>query len=288
MPIRVITFNVEHGSCHAIFSTDNRVILIDLGWSPSFSPLAWLKSQGIKTIDLLVVTHPHADHIQNIFDLKDFEVQYLFRSAYVPDQLIKDLDPLLKYEWQVIDSRYTAPIPVSDRFFESNSQNKSIIELSFWGGYSSTKNLNNYSLVTLLDYFGLKCLFPGDIEYDGWSALMQDPLFIKAVSGLNILVASHHGRQEGWCAELFDYFTPQLVIISDGSAKETSYTSEYSKRTLGSKVKAVRTGEIKVKKVVSTRDNGHIDINAWLKEETDTITGIARFPWIYTVTVDKF
>ncbi len=288
MPIRVITFNVEHGNCHAIFSTDNRAVLIDLGWSDSFSPLEWLKRQGLNTIDVLVITHPHADHIKGIHELANFQTKIIYRPAHVPDELIRDLDPSLKYAWQVVNTYWTQPIPITDKFYEATSPSRANFELQFFGGYSPTANLNNYSVVTVLNYFGLKLLFPGDLEYAGWTALLNNPAFVSAVAGTNILVAAHHGRQQGWCAELFNFISPQLVIISDGAATESSYASEYSKRALGAKVKAGNTGEVKTKNVVSTRDNGHIDISAWIEVQKDTSTDVNRYPWLNTLTVEKF
>jgi len=288
MPVRVITFNVEHGNCHAIHSTDNRAVLIDLGWSDAFSPLRWLKSQGLNTIDVLVITHPHADHIKGIHGLADFQTKIIYRPAFVPDDLIRDLDPDLKNAWRVINAYWTQPIPISDKFYEATSPSRANFELQFFGGYSPTANLNNYSVVTVLNYFGLKFLFPGDLEYAGWMALLSTPAFVSAIAGTNILIAAHHGRQQGWCAELFNFISPQLTIISDGAAKDTSYASEYCKRSLGAKVKLASSGEIKEKSVVSTRDNGHIDINAWLDKRSDPLTGINSYPWLYTVTVEKF
>ncbi len=288
MPIRVITFNVQHGNCHAIFSTDNRAVLIDLGWSDSFSPLGWMKAQGLNTIDVLVITHPHADHIKGIQGLADFQTKIIYRPAFVPDELIRDLDPGLKYAWQVINSHWTQPIPITDRFYEATSPGRANFGLQFFGGYSPTANLNNYSIVTVLDYFGLKFMFPGDLEYAGWAALLNHSAFVSAIAGTNILIAAHHGRQQGWCVDLLNYISPQLVIISDSAAKETSYASEYSNRTLGARVKAKSTGEVKTKRVVSTRDNGHIDISAWIEEQKDPFTGVNGYPWLYTVTVEKF
>jgi len=287
MPIRVITFNVEHGSCHAILSTDNKAVLIDLGWSQSFSPLAWLKAQGINIIDVLVITHPHADHIKAIYGLADFHTKIFYRPGFVPDCLISELDPRLKHAWQTVNSFYSSPIPVTERFYEPVSPTPANFQLEFFG-YSPTANLNNYSVVTVVNYFGLKFLFPGDLEEPGWKALLQQPAFVSAVGGTNILVAAHHGRRQGWCCELFDLMTPQLVIISDGSAKETSCASEYCKRTVGARVRSHSTGEIKTKNLVSTRDNGYVDINAWLEEQADPMTGLKQYPCFYTVTVGKF
>lgn len=31
-----------------------------------------------------------------------------------------------------------------------------------------------------------------------------------------MLIASHHGRESGYCAEVFDYCSPSVIVFSDG------------------------------------------------------------------------
>ncbi|MCS7338690.1 MAG: hypothetical protein NZ739_10730, partial [Verrucomicrobiae bacterium] len=82
--------------------------------------------------------------------------------------------------------------------------------------------------------------------------------FVKAIDGTTVLVAAHHGREQGWCADLFGYISPKLVIISDGAAGETSYASRYVGKAEGWPVTATSSKETKIRYVVSTRDNGHV------------------------------
>jgi hypothetical protein len=38
---------------------------------------------------------------------------------------------------------------------------------------------------------------------------------VSELANTDILVASHHGRSGGFCAEAFDHVTPRAVVISD-------------------------------------------------------------------------
>ena len=288
MPIHVITFNVEHGNCHAILADDGRTVVIDLGVSDDFCPLTWLYQQGRTTIDLLVITHPHADHIRNIGKLRNFTVSKLHRPKNIPAALLADLDPALRRAWATLDASYTLPVPTGEQFWDAASPNHSCFELKFFGGISDTSNLNNYSIVTVLDYFGMKMVLPGDLEEPGWQALLRQRSFLFAAAGSPVLVAAHHGRAAGWCADLFSIINPQLVLISDGAEQDTSYASRYSAQATGAKVMAVSTGDIKEKCVVSTRDNGHIDIICSLQEQRNRFTGQVAYPWVYKATVERF
>ncbi|MBI2928236.1 MAG: MBL fold metallo-hydrolase [Verrucomicrobia bacterium] len=248
--ISVITFDVAHGNCHLVTTPGAKKVMIDLGRSDDFSPLEWLKSKGCKRLDLLIVTHPHDDHIRGVFDLAGTEVGILHRPKNVPPELTEQLDPPLQRAWQQFDARFTSPVQPEDKFYDPQSPAFDGMALHFFGGRSDTQNLNNYSIVTVLQFGAFKMVFPGDLETAGWNALLNKPDFVKAITGTTMLVAAHHGREKGWCAELFDHISPQLVIISDGAAKETNYASNYSQKAKGCPVKARNSSEVKTRFVV--------------------------------------
>ena len=86
---------------------------------------------------------------------------------------------------------------------------------------------NNHSIVTILSYAGSRIIIPGDNESASWKELLEDAEFVKAIKGTDILLASHHSRESGYCKELFDHIKPSLVLISDGPETDTSVTSKY-------------------------------------------------------------
>lgn len=260
--ISIITFDVAHGNCHLIVTPSRKRAMIDMGRSDDFSPLKWLKNIGTKRLDLLIVTHQHDDHIRGVLDLDGIDVDILHCPKSVPPELTAQLEPPLKKAWQDFDARFTSPVQLQGKFYDPQSPAFDGMALRFFGGKSDTQNLNNYSIVTVLEFDAFKMVFPGDLETAGWDALLENEDFLKAIAGTTLLVAAHHGREKGWCAELFDYISPKLVIISDGAATETSYASSYVEKAEGWPVKATSSGETKTRYVVSTRDNGHVRVSA--------------------------
>jgi beta-lactamase superfamily II metal-dependent hydrolase len=85
----------------------------------------------------------------------------------------------------------------------------------FWNEYPTFTDTNELSLVAFIKYNGFKILFPGDLEKAGWLALLKRPDSRAELYETNILVASHHGRESGYCEDVFNYFTPDVVVISD-------------------------------------------------------------------------
>lgn len=274
--VRILTFNVGHGNCHAIWSPSGKLVVVDLGTSDGFSPIEWLKSTGVTVIDLLIITHPHDDHIRGLDDLDGLDVRVLHRPKEVPATLTAQLERGLKAAWDRIDGRYNAPASEEQKFYRKDSPNFDGMSLTFFGGKSDSSNLNNYSIVTILEYAGFKMVFPGDMENYGWTELLAQEKFRNAISDATILVAPHHGREAGWCEDIFEHFEPRLVVVSDGSMTDTSFVSSYYDKARGAKVRSRSTEEVRERYVVSTRDNGHLNIR------------ISNSPegWSFTADVD--
>lgn len=121
-------------------------------------------------------------------------------------------------------------------------------------------NLNNHSLVIVVSYAGLKMVIPGDNESPSWNELLSDASFTAAVSGADVLLAPHHGREAGWCAELFEAMgKPRLMLVSDGRFGDTSATDRYSKQARGWTVHDA-AGTSDTRNCVTTRSDGHITV----------------------------
>ena len=87
----------------------------------------------------------------------------------------------------------------------------------FWNSYPQFMATNDLSLVVFIKFGEFQMLFPGDLEEAGWLALLQNPGFRAKLANTDILVASHHGRANGYCKEVFNYCHPQAVVMSDKS-----------------------------------------------------------------------
>jgi hypothetical protein len=65
----------------------------------------------------------------------------------------------------------------------------------------------------------------------GWRELIEknqnNTHFIDLLRSVNFFEASHHGREEGFSRDLFNYATPYLVFVSDKKEQDTSARSRY-------------------------------------------------------------
>ena len=75
------------------------------------------------------------------------------------------------------------------------------IEKSFFY-HSPTQftDTNNLSAVTFIRHNGCRIMFPGDLECAGWKEFLKNTSFIDCLRKTSILIASHHGREGGYCS----------------------------------------------------------------------------------------
>ena len=289
MNSKIRIWNVEHGSAAHITTPNGKKIVVDMGSSPGVSPLTSLKGfpsyyYTPPPIDRLIVTHPHYDHISDIKVLDGWQPTSFVRPSHLTvDDIVEGHRGTLGEEakqavWRYLDmdSRYTnPPNPATDPTEPDNNGGARI--RTFHPYCCNRSNINNHSVVTVVEYAGVKVLIPGDNEACSWKELLLNSDFRNAIGGTNILVAAHHGRESGYYANLFNYIYPKLTVVSDGRVVDTSATSRYSAKSEGWKVHKCNSGIQETRYCLTTRNDGNIDIEFGLN-------GLGR-PFL-SVTID--
>ena len=158
-----------------------------------------------------------------------------------------------------IDARYCGPVhTVNDPALPTNNGGVSI--LSFLPNQSPKTNLNNHSIVTVIEYEGVKILSPGDNEPPSWEELLKYGAFQKAIENTHVLVAPHHGRVSGFHRPLFDHIRPSvgdhLRWALRGHKRNRPILSTDERDGM------CRKGVVaqRIRKCVTTRNDGAIDI----------------------------
>ena len=266
MSLALRIWNVQHGSAAHIRTPNGAYIAVDCGSSEAESPLLSLKNRlGQSRLDMAIITHPHVDHISDILNLSSLKPRVLLRPKHLSKADIlgnnKDISTPAKLrieKYLEFDATYSEPIDAGENPKNHLVNGGAKIE-TFIPTTCPHTNLNNHSVVTVIEYEDCKILLPGDNESQSWDELLGRPDFKAKLSDVDILVAPHHGRDSGFHKELFDYFNPRLTIISDGRAVDTSATDRYDHVTRGWTVHS-RSGPDQKRKCVTTRKNGTIDV----------------------------
>ncbi len=269
-------WDVQHGhACH-IRTPNGRHIVIDLGIGSfgdgkSFSPLQYLRSTGAE-VDYLVITHPHRDHIDDIENFDLVSPKLLNRPNHLTETEVragnKPTDSAKVDRYLEISNRYNGGIVPRGPLDLSTSPQWGGVQIqTFAPSRCNRSQLNNHSLVTILQYADAKVLIPGDNEAASWRELLENQQFVSAAKGTHILLAPHHGRLAGYSSELFEKIGKvKLTVISDGPHCDTSATRYYGNQSDGWPVHYA-DGSWETRYCVTTRCDGIIRIESYFARD---------------------
>jgi len=277
--MRIRVWDVEHGCCAMVQyvtragleqEVGGRLAMIDSGSSADFRPSTYIKGVlGRSTLDYLFITNADQDHMSDLKGLEDagITVDTLIRNpSYTGEQMrqIKRVSGPLSNDarWytNACDS-YTGGAPDVPFAQGMNGINyRSFYNLHGTGPGQFT-DTNNLSHVIFIKYAGFTMLFPGDLEKPGWRALLQRPDFIEELKLTDVLMASHHGRESGFCPEVFHHMKPQAIVISDKPIVHATQeiVPDYRRITTDTGIPVQTTG--KRRHVLTTRRDGWINID---------------------------
>lgn len=238
--MQLTIFNVEHGACALLMCDNGNSLMIDCGhnaWT-GWMPGDHLQSIGIDSLSMLFITNYDEDHVSGFRNLDasvgiDWMVRNQTVSAYDLYQLKSETG--MGYSMQHLANRV-------DHFVSSTNARPDFPGVKwkvFHNNYPSFDDENNLSMVVSLTINGVKFLFPGDMERAGWiNLLSQDTALCHEVANTDVLIASHHGRENGICSEMFDQLgcKPYIVIISDDYHK---YNTQQTVQYYASKAKGI-------------------------------------------------
>ena len=258
----MIFWDVQHGNAAFLRTPSNKKIVFDLGSGSyskgkSFSPLLHLKGKRKSfNLDYVFISHPHHDHFSDISNLQNLGTP---KRVVLPKHIDKkqimnnvwdrhkgDFESYLALQKTAIEPQKSFSLDgVKFRVFQSNPTAKS--------------NMNNLSNVVVVEYDGYKIVLPGDNESASFKYLFETyPDFEKAISNADILLAPHHGRQNGFHRDFVKTVNPNLTVISDGSKPSTHARDRYSKVSSGLFVHNKSTKSNIKRYALSTQNDGYV------------------------------
>ncbi|RAK08153.1 competence protein ComEC [Halanaerobium saccharolyticum] len=165
----------------------------------------YLRDQNVKKLDYLISTHPHADHIGGLVDIIDsFEVGTVLDSGKVHTSKTYE-NYLIKIDQENIN--FETPRR-GDKFKIGES------ELHFLHPEQNLEayDLNNSSLVFLLEFRQQNFLFTGDIEAEVERKLLAENPELK----VDIIKVPHHGSKTSSFAGWIKSIQPETAVIQVG------------------------------------------------------------------------
>lgn len=255
MDIRI--FDVSHGFCSAIATDNGGLVLVDCGHDDQkFRPSDYLRAIGWNRIHHLIISNFDQDHVSDLHNVLDYATVSVFhQNTTVSPAYIR----ALKLQNGPLTTAMESALNLATGYTHavSNPPDMGGLEiLTFRNSFPEFTDTNNLSLVSFVKFENFTIMYAGDIEEEGWLALLRDPVFRYNLSRTNMFVASHHGRINGYCGDVFDHCTPDIVVISDKPVShDTQRHNSYANHSTG----LVWPGNV-TRKVLSTRNDGGIRI----------------------------
>lgn len=202
--------DVGQGDCTLIITPTGKHILIDTGTPDSESKLVdHLKEMDVETIDYLILTHPHADHIGGAAEVIDrFEID----KVIMPD-VTTDTRTFYNVLEAIEQEGCEALLAESGSHYSVDGCTIDIL-----GPVTpDEENLNNSSIVCKLTYGKTSFMFTGDMETDYEKELVS--MYGNKLKS-DVLKVGHHGSSTSSSEEFLTCVSADIGIISCGEDNE--------------------------------------------------------------------
>ena len=265
MKLEILIWDVNHGNSTSVKLPNGNTIMFDCAANPvtGFSPI-WQTKKRWGRLDLLVISHPHLDHISDIKNIYYLEPDLLLRPRVPYTQLRAgkyDESKEIIEEYIAFEKSYSAtPSWASTPNYRWGGD----VDIVHFGLKGHQEDMNNYSRVSFLTYGEFTFAYAGDLTSQGWEQLIKQEgaKFTRMLQKTNFFEVAHHGRKEGFNPIIFKYMTSlKMAFVSDKRFQNTSVTGSYSQYCSGWQVIDESSNQISQRKVLTTRNDGRIKIN---------------------------
>lgn len=250
--LRVSFLDVGQGDSILIEAPGGQNILIDGGPDDKIlsrlgrSLLFWERS-----IDLIILTHPHSDHVSgllNIFGRYNIK-RILYTDVDYHSSIYKKWEEAInKKDVEVRVAKTPQTIELSEN-----------CDLKILYPFHSLQNkevgdLNNSSLVSKFDCRGTSFLFTGDIEGEVKKELVDSDADLTA----DVLKLAHHGAGGTVGGRFIENVSPNIAVASVGENDYGHPNEEYLQKLRDRGIKVFRTDRKGT--VIFTKEDGRADI----------------------------
>ena len=223
--LQVTYLDVGQGDAALITLPDGRNLMVDCGpKSMHFDAgerivVPFLKRQGIKEIQTIILSHADADHLGGFpYLLRHLKVHEVWDNGQGKETL------LYKDYAHLIDS-----LKITHRIFNDYAEVKDFSPVHVYVLHPTDKflrvnksDLNDRSLSFKLSYGDIDFLFIGDVERTGESAMERFGSFLQS----EVLKVAHHGSNTSSTLDFLKDVKPQIAVISVGKFNKFKHPSD--------------------------------------------------------------
>lgn len=221
--LQIAMIDVGQGDSVLIRTPSDVTILSDCGSTDikgltRYRVIPYLKSQGISSLDYIMVSHTDADHINGIEELLTDSQGIEIHNLLLPNISERD-DAYHKLE-ELAEERniLVSYITAGDQLTVGK------LHLDFLHPYPdvSYSSKNASSTVAMLTYGNFSMLFTGDLEAEGEARIIAD----GRLKDIDVLKTAHHGSANSTMMNFLEIVKPETALISAGINNQYGHPSQ--------------------------------------------------------------
>ncbi len=200
-----------------LISKDGMNILVDGGPSPQLlmNSLSNKLPFWNRTIDMLVLTHAHSDHINGLIEvLQRYEVKHVLYPKITDTDKGYNRQVFNKWLEIIEEKEIDFTLAEAGQYFYINEVSIDIINPPRQGLLTGThSDIDNNSVVLSIEFGDLSFLLTGDLMWQGELDLVLN----RMVELTDVLKVGHHGSLTSSSDEYLNVLRPQLGVICVGT-----------------------------------------------------------------------
>ncbi|PKN02337.1 MAG: hypothetical protein CVU77_00615 [Elusimicrobia bacterium HGW-Elusimicrobia-1] len=229
--LKVYYVSVGQGDATYIELPDGKKVLIDGGPNSSDSTLnpiiRFLEGKGVKSIDMVFLSHPHADHYYGLIPVFNrYTVGKYYDSFIVGSGTAESFRTLAKTRATVYEDTRTRNLSTSATFYSITSTDPPLyMVMHHRGDYfgDPPPSANDTSLIFAINFGSSSFLFGGDAGGSGsykpleGAVIAQNTASIKKIPGpIDCYKVHHHGSDSSSTEAFLNYIRPSYAFIGVG------------------------------------------------------------------------
>ncbi len=224
--------NVGKADCTYIKFKETNILIDSADRDISPSIVEYLNRRGVKKLDLVIASHPHRDHIGQMYNIIDSFDIGCFIMSEVPAQITPTSFTYRKMLESLDRKKINVKIAQPGEKFEFSGLTVDIL-----GPCRKYENMNDNSVIARVSYGLESFLFMGDAEKNAELDLIESGINLAS----DVLKVGHHGSKTSSTKKFLKSVSPNYAVISSGPDRNNLPKKEILDRLYDFDIRIYRT-----------------------------------------------